>query len=237
MAFDQFGCTRDGLLTEYVVLNQDWLVAVPQHLSYEEASTLPCAALTAWTGLTSLPRPILPGDRVLTMGTGGVPLFAVQFAKAMGAEVISLTSSEAKATRLKALGSDHVINYRATPDWEKEIGTLTSTRGVDHIVETGGLATFERSLKSVGADGQIASIGVLRGDDIAFNPAFLGAAYATIRRIFVGSRASFEAMTRAISFHKIRPVIDRVEPFEVANNALQGFKAQKHFGKIVISIA
>jgi NADPH:quinone reductase-like Zn-dependent oxidoreductase len=237
MAFDQFGCTRDGVAAEYAVFHQDWLVAVPDHLSFEEASTLPCAALTAWTGLTSLPRPVLPGDRVLTMGTGGVPIFALQFAKAMGAEVVSLTSSEAKATRLKALGADHVINYKAKPDWEKEIATVTSGRGIDHIVETGGLPTFERSLKSVSADGQIASIGVLRATDAAINATVLGAAYATIRRIFVGSRAGFEAMNRAIGFHKIRPVIDHVSPFESAKDELSALKAQKHFGKVVISIA
>jgi NADPH:quinone reductase-like Zn-dependent oxidoreductase len=179
----------------------------------------------------------MPGDRVLTMGTGGVPLFALQFAKAMGAEVISLTSTEAKATRLKALGATNVINYKLHPDWEKEIASVTSGRGIDHIIETGGLATFERSLKSVAADGQIASIGVLKGVDANINGTFLGAAYATIRRIFVGSRAGFESMNRAIGFHKIRPVIDHVAPFEAAKSELLRLKAQKHFGKIVPSIA
>jgi NADPH:quinone reductase-like Zn-dependent oxidoreductase len=237
MAFDQFGCTRDGAATEYAVYHQDALVQIPEHLSFEEGATLTCAALTAWSALTTLPRGILPGERVLTMGTGGVPLFALQFAKAMGAEVIALTSSAAKALRLKALGADHVIDYRANPDWEKLIPALTDGRGIDHIVETGGIKTIEHSLRAVGADGQIASIGVMRDQTLRIDAAPLGSAYATIRRIFVGSRASFEAMNRAIRLHRIRPVIDHVRPFENTIEALHAFRAQNHFGKIVLSIA
>jgi NADPH:quinone reductase-like Zn-dependent oxidoreductase len=237
MAFDQYGCTRDGAAAEYAIYHQDALVAVPDHLSYEEAATLTCAALTAWSALTTLPRGVLPGERVLTMGSGGVPLFALQFAKAMGAEVIALTSSAPKAVRLKALGADHVIDYRANPDWEKLIPGLTGGRGIDHIVETGGIKTIEHSLRAVGADGQIASIGVMRGDNLKIDAAPFGSAYATIRRIFVGSRASFEAMNRAIALHRIKPVIDHVRPFENTVEALQAFKTQNHFGKIVLSIA
>jgi NADPH:quinone reductase-like Zn-dependent oxidoreductase len=237
MAFDQFGCTRDGVATEYAVIHQDALVSIPDHLSYEEGATLTCAALTAWSALTTLPRGILPGERVLTMGTGGVPLFALQFAKAMGAEVIALTSSAPKALRLTALGADHVIDYRANPDWEKLIPDLTGGRGIDHIVETGGIKTIEHSLRAIGPDGQIASIGVMRGENLRIDAAPLGSAYATIRRIFVGSRVSFEAMNRAIQLLKIKPVIDHVRPFEKADEALHAFKAQNHFGKIVLSIA
>jgi len=237
MGFDQFGCTRDGIATEYAVIHQDALVSIPDHLSYEEGATLTCAALTAWSALTTLPRGILPGERALTMGTGGVPLFALQFAKAMGAEVIALTSSAPKALRLTALGADHVIDYRANPDWEKLIPDLTGGRGIDHIVETGGIKTIEHSLRAIGPDGQIASIGVMRGENQRIDAAPLGSAYATIRRIFVGSRASFEAMNRAIALHKLRPVIDHVRPFEKADEALRAFKMQNHFGKIVLSIA
>jgi NADPH:quinone reductase-like Zn-dependent oxidoreductase len=237
MGGDQFGCTRDGSATEYALYHQDTLVAVPEHLTYEEAATLTCAGLTAWSALTTLPRGILPGERVLTMGTGGVPIFAVQFAKAMGAEVISLTSSPGKAARLKALGADHIIDYREHPAWEKLIPELTDGRGVDHIVDTGGVKTIEHSLRAVAADGQIASVGVMRGENQIIDAVPLGTAYATIRRIFVGSRASFEAMARAITFHKIRPVIDHVTPFENTDRALHEFKEAKHFGKIVLSIA
>ena len=237
MAFDQYGCTRDGAAAEYALYHQDALVAIPEHLSFEEGATLTCAAVTAWSALTTLPRGILPGERVLTMGTGGVPLFALQFAKAMGAEAIALTSSAPKALRLKALGADHVIDTRADPDWEKLIPGLTDGRGVDHIIETGGVRTIEHSLRAVGADGQIASIGVMRGADLNIDPVPLGSAYASIRRIFVGSRASFEAMNRAIRLHRIRPVIDHVRPFDDTVEALHAFKAQNHFGKIVLSIA
>ena len=237
MAFDQYGCTRDWAAAEYALYHQDALVAIPEHLSFEEGATLTCAAVTAWSALTTLPRGILPGERVLTMGTGGVPLFALQFAKAMGAEAIALTSSAPKALRLKALGADHVIDTRADPDWEKLIPGLTDGRGVDHIIETGGVRTIEHSLRAVGADGQIASIGVMRGADLKIDPVPLGSAYASIRRIFVGSRASFEAMNRAIRLHRIRPVIDHVRPFDDTVEALHAFKAQNHFGKIVLSIA
>ena len=238
MAADQFGCTRDGSAAEYAVYDQDALVAVPDHLTYEEAATLTCAAVTAWSALTTLPRGILPGERVLTMGTGGVPLFALQFAKAMGAEVISLTSSPGKAARLKSLGAGHVVDYREHPDWERLIPDLTGGRGIDHVVDTGGIKTIEHSLRAVATDGQIASVGVMSGGDIHTMDAIpLGAAYATIRRIFVGSRASFEAMNRAIAYHKIRPVIDHVAPFKDAAGALREFKAAKHFGKIVLTIA
>jgi NADPH:quinone reductase-like Zn-dependent oxidoreductase len=237
IAFDQFGCTRDGAATEYGVFHQDALVSIPDHLSYEEGATLTCAALTAWSALTTLPRGILPGERVLTMGTGGVPLFALQFAKTMGAEVIALTSGAPKTLRLKALGADHVIDYRANPEWEKLIPDLTGGRGIDHIVETGGIKTIEHSLRAVGPDGQIASIGVMRSENLRIDATPLGSAYATIRRIFVGSRASFEAMNRAIRLHKIKPVIDHARPFAKADEALRAFKAQNHFGKIVLSIA
>lgn len=237
MGADQYGCTRDGAATEYAVYHQDALVVVPEHLTYEEAATLTCAGLTAWSALTTLPRGILPGERVLTMGSGGVPIFALQFAKVMGAEVISLTSSPGKAARLKTLGADHVIDYREHPDWERLIPGLSGGRGVDHIIDTGGIKTIEHSLRAVAADGQIASVGVMRSENQMMDAVPLGAAYATIRRIFVGSRASFEAMNRAIAFHKIRPVIDHVAPFEETDRAMREFKAAKHFGKIVLSIA
>ena len=238
MGADQYGCTRDGAARDYAVYHQDALVAVPEHLSHEEAATLTCAAVTAWSALTTLPRGILPGERVLTMGSGGVPIFALQFAKAMGAEVISLTSSPGKAARLQALGADHTVDYREHPAWELRIREITGGRGVDHIVDTGGIATIEHSLRAVAADGQIASVGVMTGAQTHMMDAIpLGAAYATIRRIFVGSRASFEAMNRAIAFHKIRPVIDHVVQIENADAALREFKAAKHFGKVVLSIA
>ena len=153
--FDQFGATRNGVLAEYLAAPEDALVHLPSHLSFEEGAALPCAGVTAWSSLTG-PRPVLPGETVLTIGTGGVALFALQFARTFGAEVIALTSSEEKTRRLRDLGATHVINYKTHPDWETVVREQTSGRGVDHIVETGGADTLPRSLASAAVDGQVA---------------------------------------------------------------------------------
>jgi NADPH:quinone reductase-like Zn-dependent oxidoreductase len=233
---DQFGCTRDGWAADYVVLPAEALVRLPDHLAFAEGATLTCAGLTAWSALTSLPRAIQPGDRVLTMGSGGVALFALQFAKAMGAEVIALTSSGAKAERLRQLGADHVVDYVAEPEWQGAVRKLTAGAGVDHIVESGGVKTFERSLKSVAADGQIASVGVMGGGAPTIDAALLGMAYATIRRIFVGNRPQLEAMMRAMTVNHIRPVIDRVARFDALGAEFRAFESTPHFGKVVVAL-
>lgn len=233
MAFEQFGCTRDGMLAEFVVANGQALVKIPSHLSFEEAATLPCAGVMAWSSLTSM-RPLLPGEMVLTIGTGGVALFALQFAKLFGARVIAITSTDEKAKRLKQLGVDDVVNYKAVPDWERAVRELTGGRGVDHVVETGAIDTLPRSLAAAASEGQIAlvaalGIGTLNADALR--------ALVTICRLYVGSRAGFEAMNGAITQSRLRPIIDRVFRLNDAKAAYAHFEARQHVGKVVIADA
>ncbi|MDQ8728897.1 NAD(P)-dependent alcohol dehydrogenase [Bradyrhizobium sp. LHD-71] len=231
---EHVGAGRDGLLTDYKVLNEEALVAIPPHLSFEEAATLPCAAVTAWSALTA-PRQLAPGETVLTLGTGGVSIFALQLAKAFGARVIATTSSDEKATRLGELGADVVINYRTTPDWEREVRSATDGRGVDCVVEVGGAGTLARSLACAGPECQVSLIGVLAGKGGSFDMTALQRGLVSLRRIGVGSRQDFELMNRAITHQKLRPVIDRVFPFEDAKSAYRYLESQKHFGKVVVS--
>ena len=230
MAVEQFGCTRPGMLAEYVLADEQALVKIPEHLGYEEASTLPCAAVTAWASLNG-PRPLVAGETVLTIGTGGVALFALQFAKLAGARVIAITSSDSKAALLKTKGADEVVDYVARPDWDREIRALTHGRGVDHVVETGALSTLPGSLAACAADGQVALVAAL-GNGTLDVAALRG--LVTVRRLFVGSRAHFEAMNRAIAVHRLRPAIDRVFPFSEAPAAYRHFEDKRHIGKVVI---
>ncbi len=232
----QLGCTIDGMLAEYALLHQDWLVSVPAHLSWEEAATLPCAALVAWSSLTG-PKALIPGDTVLTLGTGGVALFALQFAKLFGARVIATTSSDEKGQRLKELGADYVINYRTTLDWERVVRELTGDRGVEHVVETGGADTLQQSIRSTAFNGEIALVSFMgvKKSMIEIDPRILARSLVTMRQVFVGSRLGFETMNRAIEQHKLRPVIDRVFAFSKAKDAYQYFMESNHFGKVVIS--
>jgi NADPH:quinone reductase-like Zn-dependent oxidoreductase len=229
----QIGGSLDGMLTEFAVLNEQGLVSIPDHLSFEEAATLPCAGVTAWHALTS-GRPPVPGDTVLTLGSGGVSLFALQFAKLYGARVIATTSSDEKAKRLRALGADEVVNYRTNPNWHEAVRKLTSGRGVDYVIEVGGAGTLQNSLKSVAVQGQISWVGVLSQGEPAISLAALRSAFATLRFIAVGSRAQFIAMNRAIEVNRLKPVIDRVFPFEEAVDAYRYYQAGHFFGKIVI---
>jgi len=229
----QIGGSLDGLLTEYAVVSEEAIVHIPAHLSYEEAATLPCAALTAWNALAG-GKPLQAGETVLTLGSGGVSLFAIQFAKLMGARVIATTSSAEKAQRLKALGADEVINYRTTPDWHRAVRELTNGRGVDQIVEvTGG--ELEQSIKSIAIEGQINFVGRLEtsAQTININQLFLSC--ASIRVLAVGSRAQFIAMNKAIEVSKLHPVIDKVFAFTQAREAFSYLQAGNYFGKIVIS--
>jgi NADPH:quinone reductase-like Zn-dependent oxidoreductase len=236
----QLGGSLDGMLTEYAVLPEEGVVHIPEHLSLEEAAALPLVGVTAWNALTS-GRPLQAGDTVLTLGSGGVSLFALQFAKLFGARVVATTSSEEKAERLKALGADDVVNYRTTPDWHVAVRELTGGRGVDHVVEVGGPGTIEQSIKSTRFSGQIALIGSLaRNASTSEIPALnvLRAAIAgvvTLRSIAAGSRAQFLAMNRAIATHRLKPVIDRVFPFEGARAAYRYYEDGQHFGKVIIS--
>lgn len=236
---DQLGCTLDGMLTEVAILPEDSVVHVPAHLSWEDAATLPCAALTAWSALMG-PNPLQAGDTVLTIGSGGVPLFALQFAKVFGAQVVAMTSQDAKFAYLRALGADHVLNYRTNPDWHQTVLTVTGGRGVDRVVETGGTDTFAQSVRATAFGGEIAlvssvgSIGTPADVDLnaILTPLFVG--LITVRPVFVGSRLSFEAMNRAITAHQLRPVIDRVFSFEQAKEAYRYFALGAHSGKVII---
>ncbi len=228
------GGSIDGVLAEYALFRERGLVKVPANLSLEEGATLPCAALTAWHALQS--GSLVCGQRVLTLGTGGVSLFALQFARAGGCRIIATTGSEAKTERLRELGAEHVINYRAEPEWEKKVLELTDRRGVDLVVEVGGAGTLGRSLKAVRLGGHISLIGVLTGATGEVNPLPAVMRNVRIQGIYVGSREMFEAMNRAIEANDIHPVIDRVFPFEQAREAYRYLQSGAHFGKVVIAL-
>ncbi|MDH4109161.1 MAG: NAD(P)-dependent alcohol dehydrogenase [Gammaproteobacteria bacterium] len=229
------GSPLDGMLAEYVVLHEDGVVPIPEHLSYEEAATLPCAGVTAWNALM-FSGAVRPGQSVLTLGTGGVSIFALQFAKLAGARVLITSSSDEKLARAKKLGADDVINYRKTPAWEQEVVRLTG-RGVDHVIEVGGTGTLAKSFQSVGFRGQVALIGVLAGREGDTNPHSLMLKNASLRGIFVGSRRMFEDMNAAIAVNRLRPVVDKSFDFTDAAEAFSYQLAGKHFGKVAIRVA
>jgi NADPH:quinone reductase-like Zn-dependent oxidoreductase len=234
--FDQLGCALDGMLTELAVLNEEWAVRVPDHLSWEEAATLPCAAVTAWNAVVG-PVPAVAGQTVLTLGSGGVSLFALQFAKAVGARVIVTTSRRDRVARLKELGADVVINYAENPEWGQAVRDATGGLGADLVVETMGADTIEQSMRAVGIHGQIMLL-IARGiqkPDIQISAHAYATTMATIRRVFVGNRASFETMNRAIAHGRIRPVVDRVFPFSDAQEAFRYYMRGSSFGKVIIA--
>lgn len=226
------GGAIDGMLTEFVALNEEGVVPIPAHLSYAEAATLPCAAVTAWHALFA--AGLKPGQSVLVLGTGGVSLFALQFAKAAGARVIATSSSDAKLDRAKQLGASDGINYKTVPDWDKRVRELTGGAGVDHVVEVGGAGTLPQSMKAVRMGGRISLIGVLSGAAGQVNPLPAVMKGICMQGIFVGSREMFEAMNRAIVLHQLRPVIDREFGFREVHDALRYMESGAHFGKIVI---
>lgn len=229
------GGAIDGVLADYAVFHESGLVHIPSHMSYPEAATLPCAAVTAWNALVSQGH-VKAGDSVLVQGTGGVSMFALQIAKLNGARVIATSSSDEKLARARALGADETINYKQTADWDKAARKLTGGLGVDHVVEVGGTGTLGRSLNAARAHGRISVIGVLTGIAGEVN---LGAAlhkHLAIQGIYVGSRAMFEDMNRAIALHRLHPVIDRVYGMEQIQDALRHMESASHFGKIVIDM-
>lgn len=223
-----------GMLTEYVTLPETGVVPIARRLNFEEAATLPCAGVTAWNALMEGTRPVCPGESVLVLGTGGVSLLALQIAKAAGARVVATSSSNEKLERARALGADHVINYREDPDWGRTAARLCGG-GVDHVVEVGGLGTLAQSMQAVGHAGEVALIGVLtqQGDT---NPLALMLKGASLRGIFVGSRAMAERLNAAVDACGIAPVIDRVFAFEDAREAYRYQASAALFGKVVISI-
>lgn len=229
------GGAIDGVLAEFALFRERGLVRVPDNLSFEEGATLPCAGLTAWHALRS--GNLACGQSVLTLGTGGVSLFALQFARTSGGLVIATTGSEAKMERLREMGAGYVINYKTEPEWEKMVLELTGRRGVDLVVEVGGAGTLGKSFKAVRLGGHISLIGVLTGSTGEVNPLPAVMKNVRIQGIYVGSREMFEAMNRAIVLNDIHPVIDRVFPFAEAKEAYRYLQSGAHFGKVVIAIA
>lgn len=224
----------DGVLAERVCLPAQSLVPLPKHLSFAEGATLPCAAVTAWNALTSAGTKC--GDTVLLLGTGGVSIFALQFAKAAGAKVILTSSSDEKAAKARTLGADETINYRKHPEWHEEVLRRTGGVGADLVLEVGGPGTLERSLKSIRVGGSIALIGLLDPGQEPPNvlPVMMNA--QVVRGIYVGSVAMFRDMNRAIELHQLRPVIDRTFPFAKTREAYEYFSSQQHIGKVVLEL-
>lgn len=227
------GSDRDGVFAELALFEAGGLVAIPTGLSFEEAATLPCAAVTAWHGLAV--GGCGPGKTVLLQGTGGVSIFALQFAKALGARAIITSGHDDKLARTRPLGADAGTNYKANPDWDKWARTETDGSGVDLVIEVGGAGTLERSAKAARTGGVIALIGVLAGGG-TFNPMNVLMKSLTVQGIFVGSRAMFEAMNRCIAETGIKPVIDRAFPFAQAADAFRYLESGAHFGKVVLAM-
>jgi NADPH:quinone reductase-like Zn-dependent oxidoreductase len=229
------GGGMDGMLAEQVTLHEQGVVGLPEHLTYEEAATLPCAGVTAWQAVVTKGT-VKAGDTVLVLGTGGVSVFALQFAKLHGARVIVTSSSDEKLQRVKALGADELINYEITPAWDQRVWELTERTGVDLAIEVGGIGTLEKSLNSVRIGGRIGLIGVLTGlaGDINLIPVLVRS--QQMNGIYVGSRELFEEMNRAIVQSRLRPVIDRVFPFGEAREAYRYLQSGAHVGKVVIRV-
>jgi alcohol dehydrogenase len=230
-----YGGWKDGWLVERKVVSQEAVIPLPDGLSFAEGATLPCAAATAWTALAG-PRPIRAGDTVLTQGTGGVSIFAVQLAHALGARVIATTSSAAKGELLRKLGADEVIDYRETKEWGARAKALTGGRGVDRVVEVGGPATIAQSLRAAAPDGEVVLIGFLGQEDPSVN-FFDLFSVATIRSVSVGDRQALVDCVRAVATAGIRPVIDRVFGFDDAKAAFAHLAAGRHVGKVVIEVS
>jgi len=227
------GGAIDGVLREFAVFSEEGLVSAPLSLSDVEVAALPCAAVTAWHALFEH-APSFPGSTVLLQGTGGVSTFALQFAKCAGLRAIITSSSDRKLERARTLGATETINYKTTPKWEEEARRLTDGQGVDHIVEVGGSDTLPHSMRAVRVNGTISVIGVLSGGDPAVSPGSILMNSLRVQGIYVGSRMMFERMNRAIEFHAIKPVIDRVFPWVEIKEALRYMETQQHFGKICL---
>ncbi len=223
----------DGVMQEYMVVNEDGLSKAPGYLTHEEAATLPCAALTAWSALVT-EGDVKSGDTVLLQGTGGVSTFALQFSMLLGAKVIVISSSNDKLKKAVTLGADEGINYKTVPEWGKAVKKLSGGKGVDHIIEVGGEKTLPQSLRVTRPGGTISMIGVLSGLNMGVSLGLIVTRKLRLQGITVGHRDSFEAMTRAISQHQVKPVIDQVFPFEELKEAMEYLRQGKHFGKICI---
>jgi NADPH:quinone reductase-like Zn-dependent oxidoreductase len=226
----------DGVLAEQIVLYENGVVPIPAALSFEEAACLPCAGVTAWNALMCAGAPVIAGQTVLTLGTGGVSMFALQFALAAGAHVIVTSSSDAKLARVRAFGATATINYTLSPDWHKEVATLTDGRGADCVVETVGVGTLERSFAAVAAHGKVCLIGVLSGRSAPLNPYGIMWKEASLRGIRVGTLGMFEQMNRVVGASGIKPIIHSVIPFASALDAWRLQASGNFIGKIVIAM-
>jgi NADPH:quinone reductase-like Zn-dependent oxidoreductase len=235
IAKSALGGIVDGMLSEYVAVDAEGVVKISEHLSYEEAATLPCAAVTAWNALVEVGR-LKAGDTVLIQGTGGVSIFALQFAKMFGAKVIATSGSSEKIERLKELGADETINYKETLDWDKRVFELTDKTGVDLVVEVGGAGTLNKSLSAVRMGGTVIVIGALSGGSGEINTTMILMKGIRVQGIFVGSRKMFEDMNRAIALNKLKPVTDKTFSFDETREAFKYMESGRHFGKIVVSV-
>lgn len=230
------GGPLDGMLRGYAVFDAESVVRVPGHLTDEEAASLPCAGVTAWNALITQGN-VQPGDVVVVQGTGGVSIFALQFARMAGAQVIVTSSSDEKLARARELGAWATINYVEHPDWDRQVRQLTGGIGADHIIEVGGAGTLARSLKAIRIGGTISVIGVLGGSavEVLLTPILMQ--NVRLQGVMVGSRDIFESMNRAIETNEMRPVVDRVFGFEEAVGAFDYLAAGRHFGKVCIRVA
>jgi NADPH:quinone reductase-like Zn-dependent oxidoreductase len=224
----------DGTMTDYMCLSEEGVSKLPAHLSDIEAATLPCAALTAWSALVTTSN-IRPGDRVLVQGCGGVALFAVAFGKMLGAHVTVISSSDERIERVKALGADAAVNYRATPEWAKATREITGGRGYDLILELGGEKTLPQSLRCIRPGGTVAMIGILSGSAMATSLGLIITRQVRLQGVTVGHRDGFEAMLRAIKLHRIKPVVDRVFAFEELKEAMAYLQSGAQFGKVCLT--
>lgn len=229
------GGPLDGMLQQYIALPEQGVIDFPEHLSYPEAATLPCAALTAWVALTKY-RQVKAGDTVLILGTGGVAIFALQFAKLFGARVIITSSSDQRLEQVAQLGADELINYRTTPDWHRIALTMTNKQGVDHIIEVGGADTLEKSLAAVKVGGFIAVIGVLSGQKTPLSVIPILMSSLTLQGITVGNRDDFAAMNQAIYQHQLKPIIDQRFTLDEAQTAFARLATGGHLGKLIITV-
>ena len=229
------GGSIDGMLADYAVLEEDGVVKIPRHLSLEEGATLPCAGVTVWHAMMEHAK-LKAGDTILLQGTGGVSIFGLQFAHAMGIRAIITSSSDEKLAHAKKLGAAFGINYKTTPEWDKAAMEFTGGAGVDHVVEVGGAATLARSFDAIRVGGKISMIGGLSGGATELNPGLIFSRRANVQGISVGSTQMFLAMNRAIEVNAIKPVIDKVFAFADAQAAYKHMASGAHFGKIVIRV-
>jgi NADPH:quinone reductase-like Zn-dependent oxidoreductase len=227
------GGSIDGVLADYFILKADCTVKIPDYLSYAEAATLPCAATTAWHALVSVGE-LKAGDTILLLGTGGVSIFGLQIAKALGATVIITSSSDEKLARARELGADHTVNYKTHPDWEEEVLKITNGNGVDNVLEVGGAGTFEKSSACVKPNGTVSLIGILSGLESPSISLMTIFNLIRIQGIYVGSTEMLKQLIATMEAHQIHPQIDKSFPYSQSIDAYQWMAQAKHFGKVVI---